>query len=196
MSDDTPTERFTAPTAPVPVPSADEPQSRTLLYVLIGIGAALVLAIIILLIVLSMRGTPESDTKVTPTASESPSATATVPSPTPTASETEDAPAPPPADEEEPEAEGPIESFSADATMVNCEGASSVPVTFSWNATGDQLWFGVGTNNAKNAPYDTYPLVHELDFDYQCGQASGKQVYTITVEIGNDLYSESVTIKE
>ena len=200
MSDDTPTERFTAPTAPVAVPADDEPSSRTLLYVLIGVGAALVIAIVILLIVLSTRDHAPTDTKVTPAASASPTPTLTSPSPTPTVTETEDAPPPPPVDDDDDDApveQGPIKSFSVDDTTVNCDGAESVPLTFSWNTTGVTLWFGVGTNNAKTGGVGEYPLVHELDFDYQCGQSSGQQTYTITVEQSNgDLLSKTITIKE
>jgi len=200
MSDDTPTERFTAPTAPTPAVVDDEPRSRTLLYVLIGVGAALVIAIIILLIVLTTRDQVAPDTKVTPSASASPTPTVTSPSPspTPTPEPTEDAPPPPPADEDdEPEPQGPIKSFSVDDTTVNCDSAASVPLQFSWNTTGQTLWFGVGTNNAKNAPFDTFPLVHTLDFDYQCGQSNGQQTYTITVEQSNgDLLSKTITVKE
>lgn len=199
MSDDTPTERFTAPTAPTPAVVDDEPRSRTLLYVLIGVGAALVIAIVILLIVLSTRDQPQPEATESASASASPTPTVTSPSPspTPTVEQTEDAPPPPPTDDEEPVEQGPIKSFSVDDTTVNCDGASSVPLEFSWNTTGQTLWFGVGTNNAKNAPYDTFPLVHTLDFDYQCGQSNGQQTYTITVEQSNgDLLSKTITIKE
>ena len=80
---------------------------------------------------------------------------------------------------------------------VNCDGVDSVPMHFEWETEGTTLWFGVGTNNAKLAPYDTFPLVHELDFDYQCGQSSGQQTYTISVEQSNgDLTSKTITVSE
>lgn len=191
MSDSTPTTPLPTPGSPA-TPPADVATRRPLI-ILISVAAALLLAIIILLIVLFGRGSDDPvvapSGTTTPSLSPSPTPTETTPSPTPTVSETSAAPV-------DPEPDGPIESFTVDDKSVDCDGVSSVPLHFSWSATGDQLWFGVGTNNAKNAPYDTYPLVHDLDFDYQCGQASKKQTYTITVEIGNDLFSETVTIKE
>jgi hypothetical protein len=72
-----------------------------------------------------------------------------------------------------------------------------VTVTFSWAATGQTLWFGVGTDNAKLEPVDEFPLNYTLDFDYQCGQSGGEQKYTITVEqAGGDLDSETIIIRE
>lgn len=197
MSDDTPTERFTAPTAPTPVAADDEPRSRTLLYVLIGVGAALVVAIIILLIVLATRGTTTPEAKDTPAPSASPTPTLTSPSPTPTptpsVSETEEAAPPPPP----PAPSGPIESFTVDETSVDCDGNSSVTVHFAWKADGIGLWFGVGVNDAEAAPYAQYELEDELDFDYQCGQSSGQQKYTITVKSsGGVKTSQSIIITE
>jgi hypothetical protein len=196
MSDSTPTAKF--PAASPATPEAADGPSRRLLIILISIGAALLLAIIILLVVLLGRGdgTPVAAPSDAPTLSASPTPTSSdTPSATPTAEQTEEAPAPPPAPEPEPA--GPITSFTVDDKSVNCDGQSSVPISFSWNTTGVTLWFGVGTNNAKNAPYDTFPLVYDLDFNYQCGQSSGQQIYTITVEQSNgDLLSKTITITE
>jgi hypothetical protein len=74
---------------------------------------------------------------------------------------------------------------------------SSVPVTFSWAATGQTLWFGVGTDNAKDAPYGEFPLNYTMDFDYQCGQPDGQQKYTITVQATDGtLTSNTIVIME
>ncbi|MCY7413287.1 MAG: hypothetical protein LH471_09695 [Salinibacterium sp.] len=80
---------------------------------------------------------------------------------------------------------------------MGCDGAFAVTVTFSWAAVGETLWFGVGTDNAKAEPYAQYPLNYTLDFDYQCGQPSGQQRYTITVEASDGtLKSETIVITE
>lgn len=195
MSDSTPTAKF--PAASPAAPEAAGP-SRRLLIILISVGAALLLAILILLVVLLTRDSGEPAAAPSETATQSASPTPTpseTPSPTPTP--TEAAPTPPPAPAPDPAPASPIKSFTVDDKSVNCDGQSSVPISFSWNTTGVTLWFGVGTNNAKNAPYDTFPLVYDLDFNYQCGQASGQQTYTITVEQSNgDLLSKTITITE
>lgn len=201
MSDSTPTENLATPTAPLPAAAAapvEPASSKRTLYILLGVVAALLLAIIILLIVLLGRGgdepTPVASESPTATESATPSATPTETSasPTPEAEPTEtQAPPPPPA----PPA-GPIKSFTASKTTVDCSSASSVTVRFSWNTTGDTLWFGVGTTDAKLQPFSTFPLVHELDFDYQCGQSNGQQLYTISVQNGSDVTHKTITIKE
>lgn len=217
MSDDTPTQRFDAPgdaptellgQPPVPptgdngVPAAgddDAKKSKRLIIILASVGGALLLALIILIVVLLTRGggepspTPTPSPTVTspsPTPTPTESSASPTPSPTPTPTQTV-APPPPP-----PPPSGLIESFESSTTSVNCDGEDSVPVTFSWSATGDTLWFGVGTENAKDEPYDEFPLDYSLDFDYQCGQADGFQIYTITVQDGGDLDSETIVIEE
>lgn len=213
MSDDTPTQRFDsagAPDAPTemltnpsaPSPSGDtsgapgDARSKRTIVILLAVGGALLLGVLILLIVLLLRGgsTPPlpSPTPTESSATPSPTPTETSPTPsptpTPTPTPTADPPPPPPS---------PISTFTASEGTVNCDGVSSVTVQFSWAATGQTLWFGVGTDNAKAAPYDTFPLNYTLDFDYQCGQPSGQQKYTITVESsGGSLTSKTIVIKE
>lgn len=72
-----------------------------------------------------------------------------------------------------------------------------MPVTFSWAAVGETLWFGVGTDNAKNEPFSEFPLNYTFDFDYQCGQPSNQQKYTITVEASDGtVKSKTIVITE
>ena len=206
MSDDTPTERFNASDdAPTQrydaaggedAPSAEaqeERKSRRLIIILSIIGGVLAIILIILLIVLLVRPTGGVTPTPTPTASAtvSPSPTAsTSPSPTPTPTPTETTPPPPPPP-------SPITSYTASPEEVDCSGGGPVPVTFSWATTGETLWFGVGTDDAKAEPYDSFPLNYTLDFDYQCGQPGDQQIYTITVEQSNgDVTSETITIRE
>ncbi len=193
MSDSTPTTPLsTSATPPV------EGSSRRLMIILISVAGALLLGIIILLVVLFGRGS--GDPVVVPTETESASAS---PSPTPTVTETSATPTPEVTESEEaappppPPPTGPIESFSVSKTTVNCEGASSVPLHFEWSANGLGLWFGVGVNDAKAAPYGQYELTDELDIDYQCGQSNKQQKYTITVQPAEgDVVSQSIIIKE
>lgn len=206
MSDDTPTAKFgptgDAPTArldatPADVPAeiVEERKSRKLILILGIIGGVLLLGVIILLVLLLTRGggtpiapTASPTTTVTPTVTPSPTPTVT-PSPTPTPTVDPPPPPPPPV--------GPIKSFTVDDDRVDCAGVSSAPMQFVWETTGVTLWFGVGTDNAKIAPYGSYPLVYTLDFDYQCGQPGGEQKYTITVEQSNgDLQSKTIIVKE
>lgn len=214
MSDDTPTQRFDqqpaedAPTellpqtdaAPAEAGTVETPReraSRRTIIILASVGGALLIALIILLILLLTRGgspapAPTGSPTPTPTASSAtptPSPTPTLtPTPTPTPTQTVAPPPPPPAPL--------ISSYSASTTSVNCDGQDSVAVTFSWAASGDTLWFGVGTTNAKNEPYSEFPLNYTMDFDYQCGQSSGQQIYTITVQDGSDVESQTITIRE
>lgn len=207
MSDDTPTakfdptgdaktERLETSAGEAPPEVVEERKSRKLILILGIIGGALLLGVIILLVLLLTRG---GGTPVTPTASPTATVTPTVtptptetrsPTPTPTPTQTTDPPPPPPP-------VGPIKSFTVDDDSVDCEGVSSAPMQFVWETTGVTLWFGVGTDNAKIAPYGSYPLVYTLDFDYQCGQPGGEQKYTITVEQSNgDLQSKTIVVKE
>jgi len=193
---DAPTERFAAPGAgaaasvpPASVPPGgtsppvgrtgdDERRSRGLIIGLAIAGGVLLLALIALLIWLATSQAPVAE----PTESPTPSASATetpTPSPTPTPTETEEPPPPPP-----PPADA-IASFTASAEQVDCTaaGGTSVPLTFSWAATGNRLWFGVGTDDASADPFKEYPLNYTMnDVSYQCGQPGLQQRYTITVE--------------
>lgn len=192
MSDSTPTERFTTPTAPLPI--ADEQRSRRTLIILLSVGGGLLIALIVLLTVLFSRATDETPTAApteSSTASSTPTPEVTSPSPTPEVTQTEEAPPPPPAPS------GPITSFAVLEKSVNCDGVSSVPLHFAWEANGLSLWFGVGVNDAKAAPYGQYELSDELTIDYQCGQANKQQKYTITVQPAEgDPVSQSIIVTE
>jgi hypothetical protein len=194
---DAPTERFAAagagaaasvppasvPPGGTPPPAGrtgdDERRSRGLIIGLAIAGGVLLLALIALLIWLATSQTPVAEPTESPTpsasASESPSPS---PTPTPTPTETEEPPPPPPPADA-------IASFTASAEQVDCTaaGGTSVPLTFSWAATGNRLWFGVGTDDASAAPFAEYPLNYTMDeVPYQCGQPGLQQRYTITVE--------------
>ena len=201
MSDDTPTERYPdgfSPAEPVSAPADDEPdpRTRTLITVLAIVGSVLLLIVIGLLLWIALRGSGEAtppvatDTETsaspTPTVSDTPSAT---PSATPSPTPTETLPPPPP--------EHAIGAFLADPTTVNCSGVSSVTVTFVWVASGTKAWFGVGTTDASLQPYEEVALEAEYPFEYQCGQATKQQIYTLTV-LTDDGEKEhaSVTIRE
>jgi len=204
MSDNTPTERFEQPDAPTEVipPSGDaatateDGKSKRTIVILLSILGALLLAVLIVLVLLLTRGAaPTPVASATPTASSpSPTPTASSPTPTPTPTPTPD-PAPPPPPPPPPPS--PISDFTASDTTVDCGGFSSVPVTFSWAAVGEKLWFGVGTDNAKAAPFSEFPLNWTFDFNYQCGQPSGQQKYAITVEASDGtLTSKTIIIQE
>jgi hypothetical protein len=209
---DAPTERFASPDAfaaasvpPAVVPPAgtpppggrtsdDERRSRGLIIGLAIAGGVLLLALIALLIWLatSQQGpTPTESSTPTATASETPPAS---PTPTPTPTETEEPPPPPP-----PPADA-IATFTASAEQVDCTaaGGTSVPLTFSWAATGNRLWFGVGTDDASANPYKEYPLNYTMDeVPYQCGQPGQQQRYTITVERTDGTHeSKTLIIRE
>ena len=215
---DAPTERFAspdaAPTAPVPpaaaamppaaVPAApptgtppppgpttdEERRGRGLVIGLAIAAGVLLLALIALLIWLATAQNPAVVPTSSPTPSTTPSATPEPsPTPTPTPSQTEEPPPPPPPADA-------IANFTASTEQVDCTaaGGTSVPLTFSWAATGNRLWFGVGTDDASANPYSEYPLNYTMDdVSYQCGQPGQQQRYTITVE-RTDGSKESKTI--
>jgi hypothetical protein len=196
--EDAPTELLGGPPVPPvdgdgtpPTEDDDARKRRRNLIILASIGGALLLALIIVIILLLTRGGAEPGPTPTPTtssASPTPTPTPTeTPTPTPTPTETVPPPLPP---------ASLITSYTSSTTSVDCSGGGPVPVTFSWSATGDTLWFGVGTENAKDEPYDTFPLNYTMDFDYQCGQESGSQMYTITVQSGGEIESKTIVISE
>jgi hypothetical protein len=205
MSDSTPTEPLGAPTAPLPVTPPPAPSGRRTVIILASVGGVLLVALLVLVGVLIGRGSaPEA--APAPTESSTPSATPTESSPTPT-------PSPSQTEDDDDDDKGPgnggpgkkdtetsngaIESFEVSTAKVDCKNASSVPLHFEWEAEGARLWFGVGTDNAKAAPYGSYDLEDEIDIDYQCGQPGNKQIYTVTVELANgDINSATLTIKE
>ncbi|AYF96970.1 hypothetical protein D7I47_01005 [Protaetiibacter intestinalis] len=72
-----------------------------------------------------------------------------------------------------------------------------MPVTFSWATTGETLWFGIGTDDARSDPYGEFPLNYTTDIDYQCGQPGAQQRYTITVlRADGSTQSETIIIRE
>lgn len=196
MSDDTPTERFHAPTEPLPEAggavaapaesTGDEGQKRGMLIALLAIAGAILVALIVLIVVLLGNGGTDD-------AGPAPEFTTTE-SPTPTPTETESPePSEEPSDEpsEEPSAtvappppppQSPsFATFSGPNQAACPDSSSSVALTWSWsssNATG--AWFGIGTQNAKAEPFESVPTTATYTFNYQCSEAS--QIYTVTLE--------------
>jgi hypothetical protein len=216
---DAPTERFAAPAGPaepatipfadpnapvgtVPpagtVPpvaataSGDGGRNKGLIIALAVIAGVLLLTLIGVLLWIALgNGSPNPGPTDSPTPSPTPTPTESEsPSPSPTPTQTE-APPPPPADV--------ITSYTASTQSVDCtgQGGGSVPVTFSWATTGETLWFGVGTDDARAEPYGEFPLNYTMDFDYQCGQTDQQQRYTITVlRADGSTQSETIVIRE
>ena len=90
-----------------------------------------------------------------------------------------------------------IASYSAAPTTVDCAGVATATFHVAWQATGTTLWFGVGTNDASAEPFGTFPLNHEMDFNYQCGQPDSQQRYTITVQGENgEKTSQTIVVQE
>ncbi len=197
MTDDTPTQRLPETTDAAGELVEERQKSKALLFTLVGVGAALLIAIIVLLIILFGGGgsggpqaTPSaSDTEsASPTPSDSPTPTeSATPTPTPTA-----APPPPPP------TPSPIVSYNVTDTDVDCEGVSSVPMTFNWNTTGQSVTFGVATDAADAEPYQTnLPPVGGITIDYQCGQSSNQQRYAIAVyHNGEVIARKTIVVKE
>ena len=204
MSDDTPTRPYepadesrteilpAASGEPITERSVDTSRRRLILIIAITAGVVL-LAIVITLAVVFGRPTaaPAPTTSPTPTITSEGTPIPT-PTPTPTSAPDDDEPevpsAPPAAS---------IVSFIAWDDEVDCSGDVAVPISLQWEATGERLWFGVGTEDAQQEPYGEYPLSHTLDLDYQCGQPSGSQIYTVTVQaVDGTTASSTVTITE
>lgn len=195
MSDDTPTERFEPPTAPLPeagaaTPTADGPpaegQKRGMLIALIAIAAAILIALIVLIVVLvGNAGRGETEAQPTPelSASESPTPEETE-SPEPSeepsdepSSEPSPTTAPPPPPPQSPS----FATFSGPNRATCPDTSSSVAITWSWSSTNAvNAWFGIGTNNAKAEPFESVPTTATYTFNYQCSEAS--QIYTVTLE--------------
>lgn len=190
MSDETPTERFEPPTAPLPSADSstgapDEKQKRGLLIALIAVAAAILLALIMLIVVLvSGQGDDTAGPAPVPTAteSESPEPEETE-SPEPSDEPTEEpaaspsattAPPPPP--------QSPSFATFSGPNRATCpDTSSSVAITWSWSSTNAvNAWFGIGTNNAKAEPFEQVPTTATYTFNYQCSEAS--QRYTVTLE--------------
>jgi flagellar basal body-associated protein FliL len=195
MSDDTPTERFDAPTEPLPktAESADgeaaapeERQKRGLLIALLAVAGAILIALIVLIIALLGSNAADDDLpEPEVTTSETPTPTPEeTESPEPTeepSEEPSDEPsataAPPPPPPQSPS----FATFSGPNKAACPDTSSSVQLTWSWsssNATG--AWFGIGTQNAKAEPFESVPTTATYSFNYQCSEAS--QIYTVTLE--------------
>lgn len=193
MSDDTPTTPI-RDGASVPTEPRAGSGSRGLLIALLAVGGAILVALVVLLVVLLAGrgpGAPVATDSPTPEPTVSASATPdATPSDTPSAEPTATtAPPPPPS---------PIEAYSASTTRVDCAGGGSVPVTFRWTTSADSVTFGVGTDRADEAPYQSgLPSTGEITIDYQCGQASGQQRYAIAAISGGSVVDrETVVIRE
>ena len=203
MSDDTPTRPYEPadesrteilPAAGDPAPeTTTDPSRKRLILILSIVGGVAILAVITTLALVFGRPAAAPAPTATPTPATSTEGTP-IPTPTPTT--------PPAPDDDESEAPSAppaasIVSFFAWDDEVDCSGDVAVPVSFQWEATGERLWFGVGTENAQQEPYDEFPLTHTLDIDYQCGQPSGSQIYTVTVQAADGTTASStVTITE
>jgi cytoskeletal protein RodZ len=188
MSDETPTERFEPPTAPLlsadsSTGAPEEKQKRGLLIALIAVAAAILLALIVLIVVLvSGQGDDTAGPAPVPTATESLEPEETE-SPEPSDEPTEEpaaspsattAPPPPP--------QSPSFATFSGPNRATCpDTSSSVAITWSWSSTNAvAAWFGIGTNNAKAEPFESVPTTATYTFNYQCSEAS--QRYTVTLE--------------
>jgi hypothetical protein len=81
---------------------------------------------------------------------------------------------------------------------VDCSaGAATAPLSFAWQTTADEVYFGVGTDDATRDPYGTYDGVDTLQLDYQCGQTDQWQQYTISIEQSDgSVSSRTLTVRE
>lgn len=205
---DIPTERFTQsgsntafdePLQPSDSPEGDSPRkSNGLLLTLVSLVVAVLIALIAIVLLLLGRGdaaepipslSAPSSESVGPSPSVTPSATPSE-EPSPTTEPVEPAPPPPPP--------APIAAFTVSPSSADCPETNSgfVPLSFSWDATGTHLWFGVDTDDAYAAPYGEYPLqVSGMnDVSYQCDQPSHR--YAITVESADGTHThQTITIR-
>jgi flagellar basal body-associated protein FliL len=194
MSDDTPTERFDAPTAPLPktaeaadgeAAAPEDRQKRGLLIALLAVAGAILIALIVLIVTLLGSNAANDDLP-------EPEVTATE-SPSPTPEETESPePSEEPSDEpsEEPSAtaapppppQSPSFATFSGPNKATCpDSSSSVQLTWSWSSSNaTNAWFGIGTQNAKAEPFESVPTTATYSFNYQCSEAS--QIYTVTLE--------------
>lgn len=192
MSDDTPTERFEPPTAPLPEghgttattaePPPEEQQKRGMLIALLAVAGAILIALIVLIVVLvGNAGGSEPQPAPETTLSESPTPTpeeSESPEPTDEPSEEPSATAAPPP----PPAQSPSFATFTGPDRATCpDTSSSVAITWSWSSTNAvAAWFGIGTTNAKAEPFESVPTTATYTFNYQCSEAS--QIYTVTLE--------------
>ncbi len=192
MSDDTPTERFDAPTEPLPEAegavaapaeaTGDERQKRGMLIALLAIAGAILVALIVLIVVLlSNGGTDDAGPAPEFTTTESPSPTPTeTESPEPSVGPSEEpsaTAAPPPQPPQSPS----FATFSGPNQATCPDSSNSVAITWSWSSSNaTAAWFGIGTQNAKAEPFESVPTTATYTFNYQCSEAS--QIYTVTLE--------------
>ncbi|GEM_PF-2714263 len=187
----------TVPMAPVQADAPDEsPEGggrRTALILISILAGVLLIAVIVLVVVLLTGGSDEEE----PVAAPTPTATETT-EPEPTESEE-------PEDDTEDGGDGgstdgggdggstdgggettPAPVFTTTAfepEVALCDGVSSVPLRFQWMSDGaEQAWFGVGTTDAKAAPYEeVFPNEEVYEgVSFQCTEAS--EIYTVTLE--------------
>lgn len=203
MSDDTPTERFEAPSAAVTGGGDDKKKSKLLLLILSIAGGLLLIVVVVLLTLLFSRGIgdpnaePVSDVSASPSASssetpsESPSASPSeMPSESPSASPSAPPPPPPP-----PQQTGPRFTTLNYPSSQSCSaGGPGFPATrptftVSWSTAGaDEAWFVNGTDDAANSGYMQIPLNgNQGDFPYEqiVDCSDGSNTYTITL-VGPD----------
>jgi hypothetical protein len=86
-------------------------------------------------------------------------------------------------------------SFSAPLSASCPDDSSVVTITITWlSSNATSAWIGVGTNDAKAAPYDTVPTSGSYDIGFPC--STSHQVYTVTLEdAGGHLTSKSKDIQ-
>jgi len=188
----------------------EEPRRRRgLLIALIALLAAIIIALVVVLVLaMSSSNSPAIEPTATRSATPTPTPTEDVsptptPTPTPSASADDDddepAPAPPPPPPSGPDAR--IISYTA-PEVAGCYSPEapayepSVPLTFTWTTQNvSVVAFGIGTNDAINAPYTTdLPPSGSITVDYQCSNAS--QTYTLTVAGADGVHvSKSITVR-
>jgi len=189
MSDDAPTERFDAATAPLPRQDGAEVTSdevsdgrsrRGMLITIIALAAAILVALIVVIVLLVQP--PSDDEQPVP-----------LPTPTLTPSESlEPSESPEPVESESPVASPAPSASSAPSSPsfatfqpvdeAECADESGqAELTWSWSSTNaSRAWFGIGTRNAKEAPFEEVATTATYTFWYQCSEAS--QLYTVTLE--------------
>ena len=194
-------------------------KSKALLITLISVGGALLIAIIVLLVVLLTSGaggaadalpTPSSsDVSLSPTPSPSESAEESpTPEPSPTETEEEAEPAPPPPPSNDPTINSFTINNSTHPTVLcntNAPNPSSQFLLVKWSSSNvDQVYFGVGTNDASAGPlFENLPPSGNSSDDFEAGYNNGayefpcptaSQKYTLTVVGDGKKVSKSVTV--
>jgi cell wall integrity and stress response component len=163
----------------------DRAPDRTMRVVLIAIAVLLVVVAILLAATLLKKSgsqSPVATASVSVTGasapSASPTATATITSApasathTSTTTSTTTTTRPP----------GPtFASFSAPSSAGCPDNSSVVTITIKWSSSNaTKAWIGVGTKDAKSAPYATVPTSGSYDIGFPCSVSH--QLYTVTLE--------------